>query len=109
MGLSVDADHRGTSESVWSAPARLRGVPGIDLPRVRRALLAAPHPDDEVLGAGGLVQRPLAASVDVQGLAVTDGEGSHPRSSAARANDLASLRTAESSPPSITWVGTGPS
>jgi LmbE family N-acetylglucosaminyl deacetylase len=95
MGLIVDADHRGTSESAWSASDRLRRVPPIDLPPVRRALVVAPHPDDEVLGAGGLVQRLLAASVDVQVLAVTDGEGSHPGSSSARAIDLTGLRAAE--------------
>ena len=95
MGLIVDAAHRGTPESAWSSSDRLRGVPAIDLPRVRRALVVAPHRDDEVLGAGGLVQRLLAASVEIQVLAVTDSEGSHPRSPAARAIDLAGLRTAE--------------
>jgi len=95
MGLIVDENHRGTSESAWSTSDRLRDVPALDLPRVRRALLVAPHPDDEVLGAGGLVQRLLAASVDIQVLAVTDGEGSHPRSPAARAIDLVGLRTVE--------------
>lgn len=95
MGLIVDAAHRGTSESDWSSSDRLRGVPAIDLPRVRRALVVAPHPDDEVLGAGGLVQRLLATSVDIQVLAVSDGEGSHPRPPAVRAVDLAGLRAAE--------------
>ena len=58
-------------------------------------LIVAPHPDDEVLGAGGLVHRLLAASVQMEVLAVTDGEASHPLSAAARALDMAAVRSAE--------------
>ena len=65
------------------------------VPEANRALIVAPHPDDEVLGAGGLVHRLLAASVDVEVVAVTDGEASHPLSAAARAIDFAAVRSAE--------------
>ena len=46
----------------------------------RRALVVAPHPDDEVIGAFGLIRtlRRLGTRVDV--LIVTDGGASHPES-----------------------------
>lgn len=40
-----------------------------------RLLVVAPHPDDEVLGAGGLVQRVLARAGTVHVLLVTAGDG----------------------------------
>jgi LmbE family N-acetylglucosaminyl deacetylase len=95
MSLIVDADHPGTTEAEWSASSRLLELPLVDVPTANRALVVAPHPDDEVLGAGGLVHRLLAGSVDMEVLAVTDGEASHPLSAVARAIDLAAVRTAE--------------
>lgn len=41
-------------------------VTGLDLTPCRRALIVAPHPDDEVLGAGGLVQMLLDAGAAVE-------------------------------------------
>ena len=58
-------------------------------------MLVAPHPDDEVLGAGGLVQRLVADGVPLHVVAVTDGEASHPRSWRARRMDLRAVRSAE--------------
>lgn len=40
-----------------------------------RLLVVAPHPDDEVLGAGGLIQRVLARGGTVDVLLVTAGDG----------------------------------
>ncbi|MBX5476475.1 MAG: PIG-L family deacetylase [Clostridia bacterium] len=39
-----------------------------------RLLVIAPHPDDETLGAGGLIQRTLAAGGDVHVVVVTAGD-----------------------------------
>ncbi|TMQ55341.1 MAG: hypothetical protein E6K72_06525, partial [Candidatus Eisenbacteria bacterium] len=39
-----------------------------------RILVLAPHPDDESLAVGGLVQRALARGIDPQLVFVTDGE-----------------------------------
>ena len=41
-------------------------------------LLIAPHPDDEILGVGGLVASQRAHGVDVSVVAVTDGEHAYP-------------------------------
>jgi LmbE family N-acetylglucosaminyl deacetylase len=48
-----------------------------------RLVIVAPHPDDEVLGAGGLTVEARRLGLDVHLLAVTDGENSH-RGSKAR-------------------------
>lgn len=39
-----------------------------------RILVIAPHPDDESLGAGGLIQQAVAAGAEVRVIFVTDGE-----------------------------------
>ena len=39
-----------------------------------RTLVIAPHPDDESIAAGGLLQRAVAAGAEVRVLVVTDGD-----------------------------------
>jgi LmbE family N-acetylglucosaminyl deacetylase len=46
-----------------------------DVPEATRLLVIAPHPDDEMLGAGGLMQRVLATGGLVRIVYLTDGEG----------------------------------
>src|SRR4051812_11180384 len=41
-------------------------------------LIVAPHPDDETLGAGGLIAAQTSRGVAVSVAAVTDGEGAYP-------------------------------
>ena len=43
----------------------------------RRVLVAAPHPDDEILGCAGIMTWLDGAGVAVEVLAVTDGDASH--------------------------------
>jgi LmbE family N-acetylglucosaminyl deacetylase len=73
----------GTPEAVWlAAPAlnALRSVLLDDLLRVSsRLVVIAPHPDDEVLGSGGLMNAAARAEREVVVLSVTDGEASHPQ------------------------------
>ncbi len=49
----------------------------LSLAGVRRALIVAPHPDDETIGAGGLILKLRRAGVHVEVLVVTNGSGSH--------------------------------
>ena len=42
--------------------------------REDRLAIVAPHPDDEVLGAGGLIQQALAAGADVRVIYLTNGD-----------------------------------
>lgn len=88
-------DGAGTDERAWLpflealAPARL------DLPPApAAAVVVAPHPDDEILGVGGLLALLVAAGTRVEVLAVTDGEASHPGGSVS-SRELARLRVAE--------------
>jgi LmbE family N-acetylglucosaminyl deacetylase len=94
MTFVVDAAHMGTPASVWASSAHLAGVPPLLL-RPRKVVLLAPHPDDEVLGAGGLIQALVADGVDLHIVAVTDGEASHPKSVVASGLDLGTLRSIE--------------
>jgi LmbE family N-acetylglucosaminyl deacetylase len=66
-----------TSEATWLAS--LRSTPRWDLPK-RRTVVIAPHPDDETLGAGGLIAIQRFRGVPVLVVAVTDGEAAYPNS-----------------------------
>lgn len=82
----------GTPEADWQAWGGLAALPVLDLSEARRLVIVAPHPDDEVLGLGGLLQ----GHPRVQLVAVTDGEASHPDSTVVDRDRLAALRRAES-------------
>jgi N-acetyl-1-D-myo-inositol-2-amino-2-deoxy-alpha-D-glucopyranoside deacetylase len=47
----------------------------LDVPNATRLLVIAPHPDDEVLGTGGLMQRVKATGGAVRIVYLTDGDG----------------------------------
>jgi LmbE family N-acetylglucosaminyl deacetylase len=86
-------DAPGTEESAWAAWPGLDALPDAGLAGVDSAVIVAAHPDDEVLGAGGLMAALAAAGARLRLVAVTDGEGSH-RSRADRTT-LGRRRTAE--------------
>jgi len=84
----------GTPEQVWRGWTR--EFPALELTECRRLVVAAPHPDDEVLGVGGLMALAAAAAIEVRVLAVTDGAASHPGSRTTSPAELARLRPQES-------------
>lgn len=59
----------------------------------RRCLVAAPHPDDEVLGCGATIARKRAAGTEVRVLFATDGR--HARSDGLPPEELARVRERE--------------
>ena len=91
---------QGTSLQQWQASRRLAELPAIDIldlvPLGSRAVIIAPHPDDEVLGCGGLMQLLAAAGRPLQLISVTDGSASHPGSQRWTVERLGVVRPQES-------------
>jgi LmbE family N-acetylglucosaminyl deacetylase len=87
-------DGEGTPESTWLSWRGFSEVPGWDpVPASSgRVIVVAPHPDDEILGAGGTVARLVRRGAEHVAVAVTDGEASHPM----RAPELRRTRPIES-------------
>lgn len=86
----------GTPEAAWQSWPALHALPALELAGCTRALLVAPHPDDEVLGGGGLLRLLHKHGVRTEIVAVTDGGASHPDSPTVRPDELTVLRRAES-------------
>jgi LmbE family N-acetylglucosaminyl deacetylase len=95
MNLIVDEEHMGPGEHAWASSLRSTDLRTLETLHARRLVVVTPHPDDEVLGAGGLIQTALSEGVLVEVIAVTDGEASHPHSSVAPALGLADVRARE--------------
>ena len=89
----------GTPEGEWVGWPGLARIPEIDpdalVPNGYRAVVVAPHPDDEVLGTGGLLARLSASGREILIVAATDGEASHPGSPRWPAHALAQQRALE--------------
>ncbi|QYG91890.1 PIG-L family deacetylase [Iamia sp. SCSIO 61187] len=80
-----------------SAPTTLAAPTwdGAPPPVGRRAVVVAPHPDDEVLGTGVLLRWLRSEGVATTVLAVTDGEASHRWSRCTTPDELRTVRAAE--------------
>jgi LmbE family N-acetylglucosaminyl deacetylase len=84
----------GTSEEDWQSDERIRSVPPLDS-CIDDLLVVASHPDDETLGAGGLIRRVHDGGGRVTVVVATDGEASHPNSMSHSLTDLGSIRRLE--------------
>ena len=84
------------SEIDWTAALNALPMfdPGGNL-GISQVVVVAPHPDDETLGAGGLIAWLSQQNVAVKVLAVTDGENAYPGQSTQECAELAALRRAE--------------
>ncbi|MFW0774441.1 PIG-L family deacetylase [Paenarthrobacter nitroguajacolicus] len=88
----------GTSESEWAASGVV-ALPELPLNTEKLAgmlfVVLAAHPDDETLGAGGLLAKLHAAGAAVEILLCTAGEASHPDSQTTTPEQLAAVRLTE--------------
>lgn len=93
----VTFDHRdaGTLEADWMRSARLSELPSADLDGVTHLVVLSAHPDDETLGAAGLIARAAGLNAQVSIVVATDGEGSHPSSPTCSPSELGALRRSE--------------
>lgn len=89
--LVVNESALGHDESAWRHLARVPELAPLD---ARRVLVVAPHPDDETLAVGGLLHA-LHERCQVTVVAVTNGEGSHPRSTTTTPDEMAERRIHE--------------
>ena len=89
----------GTSSTAWQAWSGLQQMPVLNIkhqfPLNRRVCILAPHPDDEILGCGGLIQQLVERGNQILIIAVTNGTASHPHSSLYSIEDLERLRPQE--------------
>jgi LmbE family N-acetylglucosaminyl deacetylase len=104
VALAVSEHDLGIPEAAWLASPRLAAlaplVPAdvaalVSGSRAPRMVVLAPHPDDEILAVGGLLATLAQAGWQIDVVAVTDGEGSHPRSRTVTPPEIARLRARE--------------
>jgi LmbE family N-acetylglucosaminyl deacetylase/SAM-dependent methyltransferase len=96
---SFTHDGAGTDAEAWRRHPCWGEVPELTLvngeqPCTRLVVVAA-HPDDESLGAGGLIATAAAAGLAVYVVLLTAGEASHPESPTLSRHALATRRLAE--------------
>ncbi|MEP7179026.1 MAG: bifunctional PIG-L family deacetylase/class I SAM-dependent methyltransferase [Pseudonocardiales bacterium] len=96
MTLLFDHRAEGTPEQAWVLSKRLSGCRVVDVPSgVTRLVVVAAHPDDETLGAGGLIAMASRSGLPVEVIIATDGEASHPNSQTHSPAVLAKIRRVE--------------
>ncbi|MFO2464242.1 PIG-L family deacetylase [Pseudomonas sp. 15FMM2] len=90
----------GGPAQIWNSAAQLAQVPHVELstliPPGARVVVVAPHPGDEVVACGGLLQLLSSLDYPLQLISVTDGSASHPGSSLWPPKRLSVFRAQES-------------
>jgi LmbE family N-acetylglucosaminyl deacetylase/SAM-dependent methyltransferase len=93
--VTFDSTLPGTPETAWATMERLAVLPALDFSVVGKLTVVAAHPDDETLGAGGLIAECSRRGITVQIIVVTDGAASHPESRVVLPGQLAAVRQRE--------------
>ncbi|AZF27079.1 PIG-L deacetylase family protein [Pseudomonas sp. R2-60-08W] len=96
---SLSEGRRGPAQ-IWNSAPQLAHIPVITLtslvPPGARVVVIAPHPGDEVLACGGLLQLLSTRAHPLKLISITDGSASHPGSQVWSANRLSAVRPQES-------------
>jgi LmbE family N-acetylglucosaminyl deacetylase len=90
-----DSSLPGTDADLWLGDDRAGALPALGLDGVEHVVVVAAHPDDETLGAGGLIAECGLRGIPVTVAVVTDGGASHPDSPSTTPDELRRLRAAE--------------
>jgi LmbE family N-acetylglucosaminyl deacetylase/SAM-dependent methyltransferase len=93
--VTFDSSLPGTPAEAWTTDGRLSTLRPIDLGPNDRVIVVAAHPDDETLGAGGLIAECFALGIPIEVIVVTDGAASHAPTPSSDPAALAATRAAE--------------
>lgn len=85
----------GTPELEWITSDRWTDYEESPLTNIDHLVVVAAHPDDETLGAAGLILHAHEQGIRTRVIIATDGEASHPRSSTHSPEGLGAIRRAE--------------
>jgi len=100
MKPALLSDGRRGPAQVWNSASQLAQIPVINpaalVPPGARVVIIAPHPGDEVLACGGLLQILSTLEYPLQLISITDGSASHPGSTLWPAKRLSVVRPQES-------------
>jgi LmbE family N-acetylglucosaminyl deacetylase len=91
---SIDTNVPGTAEEAWLSAIERAAIPRLRLRTVGRVVVASPHPDDETLAVGGLLQDLVSLGWRIRLVSVTDGESAYPGTQGLGAIRCAELETA---------------
>jgi LmbE family N-acetylglucosaminyl deacetylase/protein-L-isoaspartate O-methyltransferase len=95
MTERFDAHLDGTDERDWATSWVTELEPIGPLDGTERLVVLSAHPDDETLGAGGLIAAVGELGIPVTVIVATDGEASHPDSTTHSPAELAMIRRQE--------------
>lgn len=84
-----------TAPAAWTEALHRHRPQPFDFAGCGPVVVVAAHPDDETIGAGGLLQALSAAGVDLSLVVATDGEAAYPGLDPAQRRDLARARRTE--------------
>lgn len=85
----------GTPAAAWTAHAATEPCHRLNFADITRIVIVCAHPDDESLGAGGLISAAVRAGLPVSVVIATVGNASHPASPTHSPEQIAQLRAAE--------------